>query len=461
MRHSRPFVNFFSDWSVCPAPGSEAAIGASHRQAKTTRRKIARDAEAARGMSLLLPCSRGGGLRESRQRLQAVRFEQLLQLRGGFLGSLDELRLVVLDRVLRFEPLLVVLLEQTYGALGGGDAEAQRKQRVARHLQARGKGFAPDELDAEIAQPEQMNAVARAGENRNLRKMLAHDRGGLHRGLDVVDCEHEELGLARFCRLEQLQARSVAVIYLAAEAPDEIHLLVAHLERRERHAAHAQHARDDLPDAAVAGDDDWVSRSRDRIELRRRVPLGPAREPALVSFECERREQHRDGHDHHEELSGARLEYAEAPRRDEENEGELAALRNRNCKSLRGVVRRAADPGDRVHQCKLREHETEHEAEHRERPFPNETKVRAHAHGYKEKTEQQALEGLDVGLKLVAKFGIGEEHPGEEGAERGRQADFLHDERGAYNKQQRRRGKYFAAAVARHRLQHRTHDDPA
>src|SRR6266571_3678092 len=44
-----------------------------------------------RGISLFLPCGRSG-LRESRQRLQAVRFEQLLQLRRGFPGSLDELR---------------------------------------------------------------------------------------------------------------------------------------------------------------------------------------------------------------------------------------------------------------------------------------------------------------------------------------------------------------------------------
>ncbi len=160
-------------------------------------------------------------------------------------------------------------------------------------------------------------------------------------------------------------------------------------------------------------------------------------------------------------MSGARLEYAEAPGRDEQNEGEFAALRNRNGKSLRSVVRRAADPGDRVHQCKLHEHEAEHEAEHREGPLPNETKVRAHAHGYEEKTEQQTLERLDVGLQLVAKFGIGEEYPGEEGAERGRQADFLHDERGAHHEQQRRRGKYLATAVARRRLQHRTHDEPA
>src|SRR6266852_3628844 len=195
-----------------------------------------------RSISLLLPCSRGSGLRESRQRLQAVRFEQLLQLRRRFPGSLDELRLVVLDRVLRFEPLLVVLLEQTHSALGCGDAEAQRKQRVPRHIQARRKGFAPDELDSEVAQPEQVNAVARAGENRNLREMLAHDCGGLHRGFDVVDREHEKLGFARLRRLEQLQARCVAVIHLVAEAPDEIHLLIVRLERRERHAAHAQYA---------------------------------------------------------------------------------------------------------------------------------------------------------------------------------------------------------------------------
>src|SRR5437879_6317968 len=104
---------------------------------------------AERSISLLLPCC-CSWLRESRQRLQAIRFEQLLQLRRGFPGSLDELRLVVLDRVLRIEPLLVVLLEQAQGALGGGDPEAQGKQRVARHVEACRKGLAPDELDAQI-----------------------------------------------------------------------------------------------------------------------------------------------------------------------------------------------------------------------------------------------------------------------------------------------------------------------
>src|SRR5712691_8569364 len=140
-----------------------------------------------RSISLLLPRSRGSGLRESRQRLQTVRLEQLLQLRGGLLGSLDELRLVVLHGVLGIEPLLVVMLEQRHRALGGRDAEAQRKQRVARHVEARRKSLAPDELDAQVPQAKQVHTVARAREDRNLWEVLAHDRRRLHRSLDIVD----------------------------------------------------------------------------------------------------------------------------------------------------------------------------------------------------------------------------------------------------------------------------------
>jgi hypothetical protein len=54
----------------------------------------------------------------------------------------------------------------------------------------------------------------------------------------------------------------------------------------------------------------------------------------------------------------------------------------------------------------------------------------------------------------VAKLGVGKQHSGEEGAERSGQADFLHDKRGTYHEQQRRRGKYFASAVACDGLEH-------
>src|SRR5690349_5230634 len=202
------------------------------------RRRFSR--AAATRTSLLAPCGSGRG--ESRQGLQPVRLEQLLQLLGRLLGGLDELGLVVLDRVLRIQPRLVVSLEQGHGPLRGGGVESEGKQGLPGHFQARREGFAPDEIDAEVPQAEQMHAIAGAGENRNLREMLADDRRRLHRSLDIVDREDEELRFAHFRRLEQLQARGVAVVHLAAEAPHEIDLLVARLERGEGNAAHAQHA---------------------------------------------------------------------------------------------------------------------------------------------------------------------------------------------------------------------------
>src|SRR5258708_18983007 len=106
--------------------------------------------------------------------MQGVRFEEVLQLGRRFLGSLDKVRLVVLDRVLCFEPLLVVLLEQAHGALGSGNAETQGKQSVARHVEARWKGLAPDELDAQVSYAKQVYAVTCAREDPNLPEVPAH-----------------------------------------------------------------------------------------------------------------------------------------------------------------------------------------------------------------------------------------------------------------------------------------------
>ncbi len=282
--------------------------------------------------------------------------------------------------------------------------------------------------------------------------MLAHDRGGLHRGLDVVDGEHEKPGFARFCRLEQLQARSVAVVHLAAEAPHEIHLLIAHFEGRERHAAHAQNARNDLPHTPVTGDDDRVTGACDRVELGSRTTLDPAREQALVQLEQRWRQEHRDRDHDHEEFARACFDYAERACRSEKDEGKLPALRDREREPLRGFVRRAADSRDRVHQDEFRGREPRGEAEHRERPVPHQHKVGAHPHRDEEEPEEQTLERLDISLELVAKLGVGEEHPCEESAERSGQADFLHDERGAYHEQQRSGSEYLTSPVTGHGL---------
>ena len=48
-----------------------------------------------------------------------------------------------------------------------------------------------------------------------------------------------------------------------------------------------------------------------------------------------------------------------------------------------------------------------------------------------EQAQEQALEGLDVRLELVAEFAVGQQHAGQKSAQRQRQADLAHQQRRA------------------------------
>ena len=78
----------------------------------------------------------------------------------------------------------------------------------------------------------------------------------------------------------------------------------------------------------------------------------------------------------------------------------------------------------------------------------HERKVDRHADRHEEQPEQDAAERLDIGLELVAEVRLGEEKAGEERAHRHREADFLHQRRGAEHHEERRGRHDFAGAAA-------------
>ena len=245
--------------------------------------------------------------------------------------------------------------------------EAQRLQCLTRGLEARAERLPLGGFDVEVAQPEAMHAIARAGEDRQIGKVPAHDCGGLHRRLDVVDRQHEELRVARPGRFEQLEPRCVAVVHLVAEFAHEVDLLVVHFDRRERNARHSQNARDDLTIAPVARDDHRIAGAVDEIELRRL----PSREPALQQlFVCdkrERRQQHRNGHRKHQELRRLGRQDAPGLRRREQHEREFAALRKQSGDALRTLVVFSRHAHDAVQQQRLEHHHPDRDTEHGER----------------------------------------------------------------------------------------------
>src|SRR5262245_31639493 len=117
-------------------------------------------------------------------------------------------------------------------------------------FEARGKGLAPDRADAQVAQPEVVNAIACPGEDLQVRKVAAHDRRRFHGRLHVVDGEDEQPRLAGFRRVQKLGPGRVAVVDAIAVTPYEIDLAVVRFERGERDIAHAQDAGNDLAETA-------------------------------------------------------------------------------------------------------------------------------------------------------------------------------------------------------------------
>ncbi len=97
------------------------------------------------------------------------------------------------------------------------------------------------------------------------------------------------------------------------------------------------------------------------------------------------------------------------------------------------------------------------------RALGDQAQVERHADGGEEEAEQQPFEGSDVGLELVAVGGVGEQHAGDERAQRRREPRLLHHQRDADHGQQRACRHRLLHARARHQpvcaVEHEAADD--
>ena len=138
----------------------------------------------------------------------------------------------------------------------------------------------------------------------------------------------------------------------------------------------------------------------------------------------------------------------------EQHERELAAACERDAETPCGgvIVTRTA----RATQISaaLSAEQAQRQREDHERLRGEQAQVRRHADRDEEQAEQQALERLDVGLELVAILAVGEQHAGDERAERHREARTFEQQRGAEHDEQRRRRERFLDARVGNEAQH-------
>ena len=183
---------------------------------------------------------------------------------------------------------------------------------------------------------------------------------------------------------------------------------------------------------------------------------------------CTRVEDHEQGgcrhgerHDGDEQARLRGIEQGKARREGDQHEGEFAALRQREGEA-RGIGRaHAEEPREQEQHDELHHDEAEDEAEHQQRLAQQQREVDARTDRDEEHREQQALERLEIHLELVAVFALGQHDAGEEGAERRREADLLHEQRDADHHDQRQADEDLAHAGAGDEAEQRAHEEAA
>lgn len=141
----------------------------------------------------------------------------------------------------------------------------------------------------------------------------------------------------------------------------------------------------------------------------------------------------------------------------EHHEGEFAAA-GQQCGEPQRIPRAkpAHDAAQRPQQHTLHQQQAHHQQQHAARLVHQQHDVHRHADADEEQAQQQTLERLQMGFQLVPVFGVGQQHTGQERAQRGGHADHLHQPRGAHHHQQGGGGGYLHVVGLSHETEHRT-----
>jgi hypothetical protein len=291
-----------------------------------------------------------------------------------------------------------------------------------------------------------MRDVARAAHDRQVGVIGAHAIHQRDAVLDAIDRVDEQSRLADAGGTQQVEARRVAVEHLVAELAQRLDLVGIVVEHHRPDVVGEQQAPDDLPEASEARDD---HRPAGVDGVRLPFGLGAPADPAVVRDEEDGREHHRQRHDDGEEPHPLRRQHARQLGGAEDHERELAALGQREREEPAFRVRYAEQARDHPQRGDLEAEEAREHPQHLRRAAGQQAEIDRHADGDEEQAQQQPLEGLDHRFQRVAELGVGEQYPGEEGAQRHRKPGQRHQLGHTQHQQQREGGEELADTHAR------------
>ena len=349
----------------------------------------------------------------------------------------------------------VVGLRQVRGLVFG---QTHVFEHVAPGAQRGVEGFAHDVVSPRLVEFIDMHPVAGAGHDMKIGAGLAgigHDLGGF---VTVIDCDHQHLRLGQTGGFEQFGAGGITEEALDAETAQRReggHVAVEHHGGKARQPRHAV---DHLAKAPDARDDD-AAFLVDLVGVMVRRAGGQAARQLFVGDEQRGRQQHRQADHQQGDLGGGGGKDGLLHRKTDDQKAELAALGQAKGEQPALAPAQFEEPGQREqHQC-LDGNQPQRQAEDGERHARQQAKVDADADGHEEQAHQDALEGLDVGFKLMAELRVGQHHPGQKGAERWRQADQHHQKGDAEHHQERDEGRNLGQLGGMDEAKHRARQE--
>ena len=300
-----------------------------------------------------------------------------------------------------------------------------------------------------------MTAIKSTHEQLGMREFVLAQLDDAIGGLLLFDADQNGLGGMGAGGVQHIKARAVAVVDLESELPGSPDHLHVDLDDRHVDALGQQGLGYDLSEATKPDEEHAPVQVGRLIDTVHRLFL--FRQQPLACDDHQRGQRHGEDDDRRHAGDGLCVHDSRRQRTGVENEGKLATLRKQHGAVDRLGMARPEDTGDDIDAQALHRHEGENAAGDDLPVGDNEIDVQRHPDAKKEEPEQNAAEGLHVGLELVAEGGLRQHYAGEECAHRHREAAELHKQRGAEHDQKCCGGHHLARAGAREDAEQRVH----
>ncbi|MCY1287514.1 hypothetical protein D9M68_439840 [compost metagenome] len=205
-------------------------------------------------------------------------------------------------------------------------------------------------------------------------------------------------------------------------------LLALVLDHHQRHPGLAQPRADQAADAAVADEDGVIALAHAWRQVLFRLLLRHGFAFALDDHrlrllqpldgdEQQRVDQDRQDRAGQHQVAAHLRQQLQADAQADQDEGELADLRQAGGDGQRGAAGVAEGADDDVGRHRLAEHDDQEGRQHRQRLLDQDRRVEQHANRDEEQHGEGVAQRQRVLRRLVAEFGFVEDHPGEERAE--------------------------------------------